>query len=652
MTSTSVRAARPRTAATGARLTPAEAALRIATRRVSLAERDLAGVAELVDSRDEFVRNYVRDRQHALVRARAELRALRGERMNAGAPILDEQTLAEYEGDVVDALATLIDCSYGDASGIVSLHVDIIEAGYEEHEHPSVIASEIDAQSDAGGVPQPGAAAAGLRSSPVRSSSSMSAGSGRRTCSAHVATRRAPGTSAGAARKRIMEVLVDVTSERVQMQTEARLRVVGATSSSARLARAQARAEAYAEILEPIVTAWGEGASDEDVAASGRRRVRGADRRAPRSARMSAAEPAGVAVALPHRPGVRAAPRAWRGVADSPRAHPAPDDRARRRPVCCAPRFYASTRSSARSRAQSTASHRRPTGRRLRSGGRERCATGGPHCMKTLALANQKGGVGKSAVAVQLAYYFARSGKRVLVIDFDHQGNATKALATGGLATISEMPASRVLTVPVGGVEDEAFVVLPADGEDLRGLERRDDEHQAFVTHLSGFLDAVADSFDVCIVDTNPNPDIRQLAALVTASHVLSPIELTQESVDGIGALLNDDSVGVRRIQATIRPDLVLLGVLPNKVDGTSPFQKQNLRDLATHYADLLIAMDGGTYAWIPRSTAVTEAQAAGVPLWRLGRENGGTTVKTSAREAWRQILPVFDRLAVLMELR
>ena len=78
MTPTSVRAARPRPAPTGARPTAAEAALRAATRRVARAERDLAGVAELAESRDAFVRDYVRDRQHALARARAELRALRG----------------------------------------------------------------------------------------------------------------------------------------------------------------------------------------------------------------------------------------------------------------------------------------------------------------------------------------------------------------------------------------------------------------------------------------------------------------------------------------------------------------------------------------------------------------------------------------------
>jgi len=269
--------------------------------------------------------------------------------------------------------------------------------------------------------------------------------------------------------------------------------------------------------------------------------------------------------------------------------------------------------------------------------------------MKTIALANQKGGVGKSAITCQLAYYLAASGQRVLVLDFDHQGNTTKAMRTGGLATVSQMPASRVLTAAVGGVEDEALVVLPADGDELRGLERRDDEHQAFVTHLAGFLEAVAGSFDVALIDTNPNPDIRQLAALVTASHVLSPIELTQESVDGIGALLNDDTVGVRQIQATIRPDLVLLGVLPNKVDGTSPFQRSNMRDLATHYADLLIPMSDG-YAAVPKTTAIAEAQAAGVPVWTLGREVGGP-VKTSAREAWARIRPVFERIASLTEL-
>ena len=271
--------------------------------------------------------------------------------------------------------------------------------------------------------------------------------------------------------------------------------------------------------------------------------------------------------------------------------------------------------------------------------------------VRTLALANQKGGVGKSAIACQLAHYFAESGLRVLVIDLDHQGNTTRALGTGGFATVSAMPASRALTAPVRGLEDEWFLVLPADGDELRGLERRSGEHRTFVANLSRFLEAMGDSFDVALVDTNPNPDIRQLAALATASHVLCPIEPTRESLDGIGPLLNDESVGIRRIQVTIRPDLVLLGVLPNKVDGTSPFQRGNLVELAVRHAGLLIPMDGGGHAAIRRSTAITEAQAAGVPLWRLGRGGSGRQVKTSARVAWARVRPVFERIAALMAL-
>ena len=266
--------------------------------------------------------------------------------------------------------------------------------------------------------------------------------------------------------------------------------------------------------------------------------------------------------------------------------------------------------------------------------------------MKTLALANQKGGVGKSAVACQLAYHLAQRGLRVLLLDLDHQGNSSGALRRGGIATVSETGASAALTHPDARVEAGELVVMPADGEALRGLERRVDEHNGFVNSLAAFLERAP--FDVAIVDTNPNPDIRQLAALVTATHVLSPVELTQESVDGIGALLHDPALGIRRIQAALRPDLVLLGILPNKVDPT-PFQRANLRDLASAYGELMIPVGDG-FAAIRRSTAIVEAQSAGVPLWAVGRgEPGG--VKTSAREAWRQVRPVFERIAELMEI-
>ena len=263
--------------------------------------------------------------------------------------------------------------------------------------------------------------------------------------------------------------------------------------------------------------------------------------------------------------------------------------------------------------------------------------------MKTIVLANQKGGVGKSALVVQLAYFFHLvMGKRVLVLDLDHQRNSSKSIKTGGIATVSQMPASRLLSAKVSGVEDVEFLLVSADNAELLKMEKQADKHNSFATNLQAFLQAVDKDFDVCIIDTNPNPDIRQLAALVVSDYVLSPLQLNQEAIDGIGDLLNHDTIGIRKIKAAINPKLKLIGILPNLVEPT-PFQRDNFRELSTHFAKLLIPMATG-FAAIKKTTAIPEAQAAGVPVWKLG--------KTSGRDAWVQIKPVFEKIASIMEIK
>ncbi|MBE0437377.1 MAG: ParA family protein [Methylomicrobium sp.] len=259
--------------------------------------------------------------------------------------------------------------------------------------------------------------------------------------------------------------------------------------------------------------------------------------------------------------------------------------------------------------------------------------------MKTLVLANQKGGVGKSAVAVQFAYYLSDVlKKRVLVIDFDHQRNTSKAIRTGGFAIVSDVVSSRVLTTKVASIENADFVLIAGDPELIK-MEKQAAEHNTFATNLYTFLNDVQDQFDVCIIDTNPNPDIRQLASLVVSDFVLSPLQLNQEAIDGIGDLLNHDSIGIRKIKATINKKLELIGILPNIVEPT-PFQRENFRDLSTAFAKLLIPLGTG-FAAIKKTTAIPEAQAAGVPVWKLG--------KSSAREAWTHIRPVFETIATQM---
>lgn len=252
--------------------------------------------------------------------------------------------------------------------------------------------------------------------------------------------------------------------------------------------------------------------------------------------------------------------------------------------------------------------------------------------MKTLVLANQKGGVGKSAVATLLAHYLRRQGRRVLAIDLDHQGNFTQPLRLSQRAALADMPASGLFTQPQTRIPAADFVLVPADRE-LLMLERQPAQHTPFVRCLRAHLQAVQDRFDVCIVDTNPNPDIRVIAALVCADFVLSPIQLNMEAMSGVAALLNHERVGVRKIKALLNPELRLIGLLPTMVEAT-PFQKANFLQLIQQYHPLMIRCGPGPgdFASMPRRSAVAEAQAAGEVLWEMK--------KTAAREAWQAIEP------------
>ena len=261
--------------------------------------------------------------------------------------------------------------------------------------------------------------------------------------------------------------------------------------------------------------------------------------------------------------------------------------------------------------------------------------------MKTLVLCNQKGGVGKSAVATLLAHYLAQRGQRVLAIDLDHQGNFSKPLRLSGRATPAAFAADTLLTGSAPALPAQPFVLVPGDRA-LLALERQPALHTPFARHFRSFLAAVDGAFDVCLVDTNPNPDIRVIAALASADFALSPMQLNQEAMDGVSGLLNHERVGLRKIKAVLNPKLALIGLLPTMVEPT-PFQKANFVQVVQQYHSLLIRIgDGpGAFASIPRRSCIAEAQAEGAVLWEMK--------KTAARDAWREIEPSLCRIAAIV---
>ena len=262
--------------------------------------------------------------------------------------------------------------------------------------------------------------------------------------------------------------------------------------------------------------------------------------------------------------------------------------------------------------------------------------------MKSLVLANQKGGVGKSAIGTQLAFYAAHIGKRVLYIDLDHQRNSTNPLIRSKLCALAAFSASDLQILVVAEPLVSSFVLVRGD-ERLSGLEPMPETHNAIANNLAKLLHVNASQFDIAIIDTNPNPDIRYGVALVVADYVLSPVQLNLEALEGIGALLNHSRYGIAKIRQAINAKLELIGILPNSVEAT-PFQRANLLQLAEQHSKLLLELAPGSarrYAMIPKRTAIAEAQAEGAPLYAMK--------KTSARDAWIEVQPVFDAVLTKM---
>jgi len=245
------------------------------------------------------------------------------------------------------------------------------------------------------------------------------------------------------------------------------------------------------------------------------------------------------------------------------------------------------------------------------------------HPMNTIVINNQKGGVGKTTLAVHLAWFMAEAGRRVLMIDVDAQGNATDTLKqhTGSTSAADLFkPATRI----VSG-ENNGITLAPADSS-LTDIDRG---NAAAVMILQQNLANASEQFDICVIDTPPSLGLRSVACLVAASHVLAPIYLEDYSVKGVKGLMQT-VIGVQ--QRYGRQDTRFLGLLPSNFNTKSPRQRTHLEQLLREagkyvFPGQIVARDG--YA---------EAVAERVPVWSLKRR--------SAQEAGREIRAVLAKIA------
>ena len=227
--------------------------------------------------------------------------------------------------------------------------------------------------------------------------------------------------------------------------------------------------------------------------------------------------------------------------------------------------------------------------------------------MQILCIANQKGGVGKTTVAVNLAAGSVRLGERVLLVDLDPQGNATmgsgidkRALAAGvydvliGAADVSRA----VVRSKPGGYD-----VLAANRElagaeiELVSMPRR--EHK-----LADALARVADDYDLVLVDCPPSLSLLTLNGLAAARGVVVPMQCEYFALEGLSDLV----ATIRQVHARVNPTIEILGLLRVMFDPRITLQSQVAAELKRHFGDKVFD------TVIPRNVRLAEAPSHGVP--------------------------------------
>ena len=243
--------------------------------------------------------------------------------------------------------------------------------------------------------------------------------------------------------------------------------------------------------------------------------------------------------------------------------------------------------------------------------------------MKTIALANQKGGVGKSTTAASLGIGLSRQGKKVLLIDADAQGNLTQMLGWAQpdelSPTLADLMGKIITDQPITPgegilVHREGVHLLPANIE-LSAMEVTLVNTMSRETVLKQYLSSVSDQYDFALIDCMPSLGMLTINALTAAYSVIIPVQADYLPARGLEQLLKT----VARVKRQLNPKLEVDGILLTMVDNRTVFSREMCQKVRQNYGTRVLMSE------IPRSVRAAEISAVGKSIYEYD-PNGKAT--------------------------
>lgn len=232
-----------------------------------------------------------------------------------------------------------------------------------------------------------------------------------------------------------------------------------------------------------------------------------------------------------------------------------------------------------------------------------------------IAVTNQKGGVGKTTTAVNLAFYLAKAGHKVLLVDFDPQGNATSGLGIDKrnlqATVIDVLSGEKTLEQTVVKTKHKNLFVLPTTPQ----LANAEVELAKVQHRFSRLKQGLAEHpYDCVIIDCPPSLSLLTVNALIAANYILLPVQAEFYALEGLGQLLET----MQLVRKGLNPQLELLGVVLTMVDTRTTLSNQVTAEVHKHFPGKVFQ------TVIPRNIRLAEAPSHGLPVGAYDRWSKG----------------------------